>query len=262
MKRGVRVFSRASLHAKFLVSDRMLIASSANASTNSKEILDEAGIVTTDPASVQRAISFFDRLCTERVGREYLKKCISEYRPPTFTPAIECGRPRTKRSGRVVEAKLWFVGGLVPLNLSEKTRESVERVERRYKKRLTRSDETEVTWIRFRRRPGFLQHVRIGDWIVDCSKTGHRRFVGPPMQMLGLDEWVSERGTRYTMMMLETPTEGEGMSLRDFRRKICAVQPELDRGNPRTRAIEDNDHADSILRLWTVSGKIVKSRRA
>src|SRR5947209_16181750 len=39
-RRGVAVFSRPSLHAKFVIAGRTLIASSANASRNSNEILD------------------------------------------------------------------------------------------------------------------------------------------------------------------------------------------------------------------------------
>jgi phosphatidylserine/phosphatidylglycerophosphate/cardiolipin synthase-like enzyme len=132
--RGVKVFSRGSLHAKFLLIDKTLIASSANASRNSKEVLDEAGIITTDPAAVRRATVFFDKLCTEPVGPEYLKTCIAEYRPPKFKPAIERRQPRSKGSRRVVEAKLWFIGGLVVLNLTDDARESIERLEHRYEK--------------------------------------------------------------------------------------------------------------------------------
>jgi hypothetical protein len=88
-ERGVRVFTRGSLHAKFLVIDDLLIASSANASTNSKEFLDEAGILTTDTLAVRRATEFFNLLCIEKVGKEYLDRCIKEYRPPVFTPAVE-----------------------------------------------------------------------------------------------------------------------------------------------------------------------------
>lgn len=78
MGRKVRVFSRGSLHAKFVVADKMLIAGSANISRNSNEVLDEAGVITTDPAALRRAKHFFDQLCTEPVGRQYLKKCIAE----------------------------------------------------------------------------------------------------------------------------------------------------------------------------------------
>jgi hypothetical protein len=260
MGRGVKVFSRGSLHAKFLLIDNALIASSANASLNSKEILDEAGIITTDPAAVRRAADFFEKLCTERVGRKYLKKCIAEYRPPKFKPAIERRQSRAKGSRRVVEAKLWFIGGLVAITLSDDARESIERVERRVAKRLKRPEQTEVSWIRYGRKPSFFRHLRIGDWIVDCNKEGRGRYVGPPAQLLGIDKWESPRGARYAMLMLEAPSNGESMPLSQFRKKVAAIEPRLNRPNPRTRPIGDNDCADSILRLWTATGKIAKGR--
>jgi hypothetical protein len=89
MQRGLAVFSRPSLHAKFVIAGRTLIASSANVSRNSNESLDEAGIITSDPAAVQRAVDFFEKLCTEPVGKKYLAKCIKEYRPPKFKAAAE-----------------------------------------------------------------------------------------------------------------------------------------------------------------------------
>jgi hypothetical protein len=125
---------------------------------------------------------------------------------------------------------------------------------------LKRREKTAVGWIRYYGKPAILRQLRIGDWIVDCTKEVGGQFVGPPSQILGFDEHVTDRRTRYAMVMLETPINGESMSLKDFRRSIRTVQPELDRPNPRTRAITDNDHADSILRLWTTAGKISKSR--
>ena len=260
MGRGVKVFSRGSLHAKFLLVDKTLIASSANASHNSREILDEAGIITTDPAAVRRASDFFDKLCTEPVGKEYLRTCIAEYRPPKFKPAVERRQPRSKRSRRVVEAKLWFIGGLVTLNLTDDARESIERIEQRHEKKLKRPEQTEITWIRYGRLTKFLRQIRVGDWIVDCMKDGRGRYVGTPKQMLGLDEWVSGRGKRYTLMILEVASDGESMSLSEFRKKVASIQPELNRPNPRTKPIKDNDRADSILRMWTATGKVARRR--
>src|SRR6266542_826973 len=60
--------------------------------------------------------------------------------PPPVSPPHQ---PRSKGSRRVVEAKLWFVGGLEALNLTEDARESIERVERRHEKRLKRREQTE-----------------------------------------------------------------------------------------------------------------------
>jgi hypothetical protein len=261
MGRGVRVFSRGSLHAKFILADKTLLAGSANISRNSNEILDEAGVITTDPAALCRAKDFFDHLCTEPVGNQYLKACIAEYRPPRFKAAVERSRPGGKRSRRIVEAKLWFLGGLVRLDLSEVARKSIERLERRAQKQLKQPEQTEVDWIRYGGKPKFLRQIRKGDWIVDCMKNGNGRKVGPRAQVLSHDEWVSPRGTHYAMLMLESPSNGESMVLSDFRRRAKSVEPNLDHPNPRTRPIVDNDRADAILRMWTATGKIAKVRR-
>jgi hypothetical protein len=255
IRRGVKVFTRGSLHAKFLMIDDTLIASSANASHNSKESLDEAGIITTDAAALRRASKFFDDLCTEPVREEYLKKCIAEYRPPRFKPAVEGQRTGAKRSRRVIEAKLWFVSGLVALNLTEEAQNSIEKIESRNVKRLMRPDASEVSWIRYRKLPKLLRNIRIGDWVVDCMKDGTSRHVGPPMQFLGMDKWVSSRGTQYSMLMLETPSVGESVTLGEFRQRVASFLPNLNRANPRTTAIADDESADRILRLWNTSGK-------
>jgi hypothetical protein len=259
MGRGVRVFSRGSLHAKFVVVDRVLIAGSANVSRNSTEILDEAGIITSDAAAIRRATEFFDRLCTEPVGKRYLAACIAEYRPPHFKAAVDPSRGRGSR--RVVQAKLWFLGGLVSLTLSPDTRKTIEPLERRAEKRLQQPERSEVNWIRYGGRRRFLQQIRVGDWVVDCMKDGNGRYVGPPAQVLGHDQWVSPRGTRYAMLMLEAPSSGESMVLSDFRKRAKSIEPNLDHPNPRTRPVEDNDRADGILRMWTATGKIAKPRR-
>jgi hypothetical protein len=261
MARGVKVFSRGSLHAKFIVSGRTLIASSANASRKSKETLDEAGILTTDLAAVRRALGFFEKLCTEPVGKEYLAKCTAEYRPPRFKAAAETRLTSPKRGPRVVEAKLWFLGGLVALNLSNEDSASIERLERRAERQQADPSSTEVRWIRYFGKPKFLGNIRLGDWVIDCMKDGDARYVGPPARVLTHSEWTSSRGAKYSVLMLESPTHGEPMVLSQFRTKIRGIQPKLDHVNPRTRPIETNELADKMLRLWTANGKISKLRR-
>jgi len=253
MKRGVAIFSRPSLHAKFIITDRTLIASSANVSRNSRDILDEAGIITTDPAAVRRAADFFDKLCTSPVSQKYLRKCIAEYRPPKFKAAAE--KPATKsRSHHVQEASLWFIGGL---QVEEET-PLMERLAKRAEKKLKIPEKNEVGWIHYHAKPKFLRGIRMGDWIVDCMKDGNTRHVGPPAQVLSVEEGEVPAGKKYTAVMLETPSDGEWMALAQFRRKIRAVEPSLDKPSPRTRPIQNTDHADRILRLWTPRGKIAK----
>ena len=55
IRRDVQAFTRRNLHAKLIVTDRSVIAGSANVSKRSKDILDEAGIWTDDPAVVRRS---------------------------------------------------------------------------------------------------------------------------------------------------------------------------------------------------------------
>lgn len=261
VRSGVNAFSRGSLHAKFLLIDRTLIASSANISYNSQNVLDEAGIITTDTAAVRRASDFFEKLCTEPIGDEYLKKCIAEYQPPKFKAAVEHQAGRSSRSSRIAEPKLWFVGNLRAFEPREDDLKSIESVEKRHQKKLKFPAQTEVTWIQYKKVPKRLQQVRDGDWIIECSKDGRGHCVGPPKRMLGFAPYSSAFGTKFSLMMQEVSLTGEEMSLSEFRRRVAPIQPELNRPNPRTRAVVDNDRADDILRMWTATGRVAKRRR-
>ncbi len=160
---------------------------------------------------------------------------------------------RTNRSRRIVEAQLWFIGGLVSLNDEDDARDAVER---RHQRKLVRPERTDVRSIRYSRVPKFLQQLRVGDWAVDCMRDGRGRYVGAPGQILGFDEYSSENGRKYRLLLLETPQHGEAMSLTEFRRRIASIQPLLNRPSPRTRPIVGQQQADDILRMWTATGAV------
>jgi len=103
MRRGVQVFTRRNLHAKIVVTNTLVVTGSANASRNSLNTLNEAALVTTEPAAVRRAREFVDRLCTEPVSKAYLRICKRRYRPPHF-PNQRTGKG--KSPNRVSHAKL------------------------------------------------------------------------------------------------------------------------------------------------------------
>jgi hypothetical protein len=260
LKKGVRVFTRGSLHAKFLILDKTLIASSANVSINSQRRLDEAGIITTEPTAVRRASSFFDKLCTEPVRERYLKECVKAYKPPKFKAAA-VPRRRTKRQPRIIQAKLWFIGGVEQIELSERDEKSVAKVTKRAERKLENPDKTSVTWVRYGYRPKYFDSMRIGDWVVVCTTDGGPRFVEAPAQVLGKDRWTSTRGVKYELLLMESLDAGENMGLRVFRKKVQAIEPFLNRKSPRTRPISDDAHADAILGLWTTTGHIRGSRK-
>ena len=55
------------------------------------------------------------------------------------------------------KAKLWFVGGLVSVNLSGRDKASMERLEQRTEEKLKTPASTEVRWIRYGERPHFFE---------------------------------------------------------------------------------------------------------
>ncbi|HUT54283.1 MAG TPA: phospholipase D family protein [bacterium] len=254
VKRGVKVYSRASLHAKLYIADRYVIASSANASTNSRYNLDEAGILTDDPAAARRARAFIDRICTEPVRPEYLKKCIAAYRPPKGGIPAKRGKKRT-------EPKLWFIGGLVTLNLSEEEKKSIKKIEDKVSKKLRDPNTTEVTWIRYRRMPKYARSIRPDEWIIDCMKDGKVRRVFAPSQVLSREIWNSPSGKKYHLLMLESSISSESIPISYFRKLARNIVPELDKPNPRTRSIINEEKADALLGLWNHSGRLNRRKK-
>jgi hypothetical protein len=255
IRRKVQVFSRGRLHAKFALTDRVLIVSSANASNNSRSHLDEAGLITDDTAARLRAKAFFEKLCGEPVREEYLKKCLKEYRPPKFP----IGLP-TRQSGteRVIEARVWFVGGLSVLEPKGEDAKSLKTLEFEASCHLRKTKGSEVNWIRYRTKPKFFDRVRDDDWIVrSMVEEGGAKFVHPPAQVISRKPWKSAKGTTYQLLVLEDPTNGESMPWKKFCTKIWSVEPSLASG--RTRPLLNEETADDVLRLWTATGKIAAS---
>jgi len=262
MKRGVQVYSRGTLHSKFIIFDNALLVGSANISFNSRDNLDEAAILTTDPAAVRRAKTFFlDHMCVEPVGEEYLKTCIKAYRPPSSKAAAGQARSGRKGHSRAVEAKVWFIT-VWERNIPKEEKPLVKNAIRRAGSLLKSADRTEVDCIHYRANGRvYLQHVRIGDWVVECfrDKNGCRQ-IWPPAQVLGVESYATKIGGARSLLMLEMQTKGEPMPFSQFRRRVKSLVPELDKDSPRARPITDIGKADLILTMWTRSGRISKRR--
>ncbi len=61
LNKGVTVFSRRSLHAKFLITNKSLLVGSANISKTAREIQHEAAIYCEDKLSIEKAKYFFNK---------------------------------------------------------------------------------------------------------------------------------------------------------------------------------------------------------
>jgi len=98
VKKGVRVYSVANLHAKVYVLGSKAFIGSANTSKHSKGSLIEAMLCTTDREAVSAAKEFVSELCLQPMTPKQLEGLQALYRPPKFgghKPPI--GRKRTRR---------------------------------------------------------------------------------------------------------------------------------------------------------------------
>ena len=258
MKRGVSVFSRTTLHAKFFICDKSLIVGSANISNNSQNVLDEAGSVTNCPQAVRRADDFFDKLCTEPVRPEYLKKCLAAYKPPKFNS--DKVLKRGNRSQKiVVSAKLWFVGGLVRGDVPKVEKAAAERIESQAKNRLTKPNGTSVDYTHYPSKTSCLENIRVGDWVVECvANADGKRFVSAPSQVIGLESYPRGQGNRRYILLKEESKTAQEMPLKRFQSRIRKIAPNLASERLRTSAITSTEVADAILSIWTPSGRIAK----
>ena len=263
IKKGVEVFSRATLHAKFYVVDDALIAGSANVSKNSRSKLDESAILTTDAMSVRRATAFFDdKLATQPVREHYLRDCIKAYRPPKFKAAADGTETSPMKGRRAVEASLWFIGGLNYINPPEAEKRQIKSAEQRAKKELKRAEGTSLSWIRYVTRPKFMDDIRIGDWVVQCVQNEDKtREISAPEQVLSEENYRRADKKNVHLLMLESSDAAEVIPLSNFRLRIRRDVAILDKDKPRTRPIVDTAQADAILALWTPTGRVSKTRK-
>jgi hypothetical protein len=261
IKRGVHVFTRSNLHAKFFICDGALLVGSANISNNSQKVLDEAASLTTDKVAVRRAEDFFSKLCTEPVRPDYLKLCLENYRPPVFNPVGKTDK--SIRQKRVVEAKLWFIGGLRYHDVPEVEEPSASGIQQKAAKRLQHSKGTHADYLHNAIKPRYFDEIRAGDWIVTCiADSAGIRFVHSPQQVIGHESYSRGRGKRRYLLLSEAPDQGQTMPLSQFRRHIRGTVPKLDTERPRTMAITSIEIADTILSLWTAGGRIAVQRKA
>ena len=81
LKKGVRIFSVANLHAKVYVFGTTALIGSANASRHSATLV-EAMLLTTDRKIVEKSKVFVQSIAKNELGPEQLRRLQKLYRPP------------------------------------------------------------------------------------------------------------------------------------------------------------------------------------
>ena len=254
--RGVQVYSRACLHAKFYLFEDTLICGSANVSNHSCNGLDEACVLTTSASAIRAAKTYLGKMCSEPVTERYVEQCIGEYRPPRFKAAVmPCRASRGRR------AKVWFIGGISDYDPSEAEQQRIDGAIADAERELPEQGH-EIAWIRYQKKPKFFDAIQRENWVIDAMWQGdHRRLVGPPAKVLAKRKYRSSRGVETHLLIMDRASAGEPMGYTEFRRRGGKIVPELDSTKARTRPIADPDAGDALLRLWTKNGSIRQNGR-
>ena len=256
LRRGVEVFSRGSLHAKFFIIDKVTIAGSSNISNHAKDSLDEAAVLTDDPATSRRALATFDLLCTEPVRKDYLSKCIKEYRPPNFA-----GGPRSRgKRAKLSQGKVWIIGGLEYRDVREREEKESERLIENARKRLLDFERCDVDHSHYPAPQGFFRRLRDGDWLIVCVGDGRGFDVSPPARFLGVDHYARGGGKQRYMLLFEVPTDADTIRWSTLRSAAPRFITAAKRPKPRTTPIINDAEADALLRLWNARGHFKRTR--
>jgi hypothetical protein len=256
IRRGVQTFTRRNLHAKLVVADSSVICGSANVSKRSQQVLDEVGILTADPSAVRRARQFVDRLCTEPVRPEYLKRCKRAYKPPRFAG----GANRKYGQERVKHAKLWMVN-LRESSIPESEVERYEHGEAKAAKLAKDNFRCKTDSFHWPYKPRMANELEMGDWVVQVMTYRDKSiFVYPPGQFLLTDHYIRNSGSdkQRWVFHLEVPRRGQRMEWKEFRRAVSSSVGAGNLRSPRTQSVRDVQVADRILALWTPGGRISK----
>lgn len=253
---GVRVFSRASLHAKFFIIGGSVIVGSSNISRHAKKCLDEAAVLTNDPSAVARALSIFGQLCTEPVRKDYLEKCIAEYRPPRFVPAAGRGSRRSAKA----QGKLWLIAGLEHEEIPEGEVTLAARAVAGAAKKVLDFERSEVDYLHYSDKAHFFERLREGDWVIQCFPDGRGHEDWPPARFLEVKHHSRGGGKRRYLLLFEQPKRSQPIRWSTLRARASAV-PGLKRVGPRTGPIGNDAEADVVLRLWDTRGRFRRPGR-
>jgi hypothetical protein len=249
---GVVVYNKPLLHAKFVLIGDTLIVGSANASSRSATILEEAALLTTHSATVASAWRYFRALCTTPVRPAYLELCEREYKPPTF-PAHR-SEAAVQHDGRSL---LWFITGLRLLDLNDEDEALMQRTVAKLESKLSRPNRSEVSWIRYARKPKFYDRIKPGAIVIRSLAANGKKLVYPPAQVISKRTWVSAKNRRYVMIFLGSVQDEDPLPMSSFLRRALGTGP----FSSKTRPVTNPSQAEALMRLWTTSGQARKGRR-
>jgi hypothetical protein len=251
-KLGVRIYQRDILHAKIYLFGNKVVICSSNLSKHSKSVLDEAGMLTNDPAVVKEVRQWFNERLGEPVTPGWLEHCEEVYKPP------KGGVPSSKRKTDSSQRRVWIIFGQSAVfpEFEEKSRLLGHK---NAKKHLEKPKKHNIEEWRFGQELVFTREVKLGDLVIQVTRDdkGSPYKVRPHGRVLGKKSFKNKNGTFVTYLYLEMPKNYRQMKLETFT-GICADAGLILGKTNRIKEIQDQVVQDQILA--TISPEKMKKK--
>lgn len=167
--KGVELYSHVGLHAKVVVADSVLFASSANVSDSSLSRLLEAGIETDHPNAVSGAVGLIERLVNESVSIN--ESFISRIKKIKVVKHFGGGKSKLRRSAKSHRTSVTWLLGIHNID-DPKDPEELHRIETGVKnaEQFMSNPKSSVAWIRYGPKVR-IREARQGDSVVIIARS-------------------------------------------------------------------------------------------
>jgi hypothetical protein len=207
--RGVRVFTKAGLHAKVFVLGRTVVVGSANVSRNSRDALVEAAVLSTDDSVRTSTTKWIRSLAVAPVSPGLAKRKLKLYRPPQW----ERDPSRQLEDSYRVWLAYSYSGDFTPRELKVLAAQ-----ERQAAKRIAKPRAFKVEPILWEAECRLTRTVQPNDVMVLIhweDRQGRRVSVYPPSRVLAIVRYRAPSGPRIAIH-LERGRHDEGVPFAPF----------------------------------------------
>ena len=197
LKLGVVVHSCPNLHAKVFVMDNAAIIGSGNASRRSKNILLEAGLLTTDSKSSTAARAFVQSCMGELVTPAYVRECKRIYR----SPRISAGGAVVSR--KADHPRIWVERLIKLMRKDPNKKQAAVTGEKKAIKQVRQKRKFFVDYATFPAWCKIARNAQFDDLIIEVWKEEDGEFqVYPPMRVIHKLPYISRMGAKKIMIFL------------------------------------------------------------
>lgn len=200
IKRGVRVYAAADLHAKVYVFGNTAIVGSANVSSYSEHYLMEAGLETKEVATVRACRRWIESIASEVVEPAFAESKLGLYRPPRFFGPLNRKAKRGAAKAPSRRAPIWIMR-LRAEDWDEPAYEAEKAAKHEGMERLLDPGEFRQDTFRMIGRAS-IAPLRIGHRVVQILGPNRQPEVFAPGRIVAIRRYTL-RGGRFAIVSLE-----------------------------------------------------------